>query len=107
MAACDVDDDSLYTEQQQCCIRGTRTSSRNILDKGVCTVHYAGGDAMRFVANKTIVCCPTNATMKIFFVPRSASQTNTVIILITNMFVIIMKRSERMNAGCQLIKRTV
>ena len=41
-SACNVDDDCLYTEQQ-CCIKGTRTPSGNVLEKGVCIAHYNRG----------------------------------------------------------------
>ena len=41
-SACDVDDDCLYTEQQ-CCVRGTKTPSGNVLEKGVCIAHYNRG----------------------------------------------------------------
>ena len=41
-SACDVDDDCLHTNQQ-CCIRGTRTPSGNVLEKGVCIAHYNRG----------------------------------------------------------------
>ena len=41
-SACDVDDDCFYTEDQ-CCMKGTRTPSGNVLEKGVCIANYNRG----------------------------------------------------------------